>query len=422
MTSSSLIVLSILLCRLVLATNHQVANIKGGGSTFSLQPYSSASLDFGQMYQGFQVTPYDPSNSLTGQQNVASGKFNWGGSDVSITPDLANQGLVVLPAVAGGLLITYNIPNIPTPLKLSRTILPRIFDGTIFMWKDPRIVKDNPFLANYAGRIRIIRQSTSSGATINLRTFLTQLDVENGIIPSPHQNSSSLQTANNTLLAKSPSAAVIMIGAIPNTITYLNQYDAHDITTGSDSTVGSAWLEHKDGSYIAWSIKSVKAAIDGISPAIVQNLSFQDELIAYNSPAKGAYPLTLVSNFVINPRGISNSSTEIIATLKFLWLFLITPSYATRYDFVSLYNTPIGLRTLNYLKTITYPDSSTPVYGQSICDADVDGTYKNPCVHGTCSDPYPFQEATEVCICEFGYQNVNKNDCSEPTPIFMPGI
>ncbi|ORY33551.1 periplasmic binding protein-like II [Rhizoclosmatium globosum] len=368
MTSSSLVVLSILLCRVVLATNHQVANIKGGGSTFSLQPYSSASLDFGQMYQGFQVTPYDPSNSLTGQQNVASGKFNWGGSDVSITPDLANQGLVVLPAVAGGLLITYNIPNIPTPLKLSRTILPRIFDGTIFMWKDPRIVKDNPFLANYAGRIRIIRQSTSSGATINLRTFLTQLD-----------------TANNTLLAKSPSAAVIMIGAIPNTITYLNQYDAHDITTGSDSTVGSAWLEHKDGSYIAWSIKSVKAAIDGISPAIVQNLSNN-------------------------------------CHLKFLWLFLITPSYATRYDFVSLYNTPIGLRTLNYLKTITYPDSSTPVYGQSICDADVDGTYKNPCVHGTCSDPYPFQEETEVCICEFGYQNVNKNDCSEPTPIFMPGI
>ncbi|ORY37238.1 hypothetical protein BCR33DRAFT_466402 [Rhizoclosmatium globosum] len=66
--------------------------------------------------------------------------------------------------------------------------------------------------------------------------------------------------------------------------------------------------------------------------------------------------------------------------------------------------------------------NSAPMYGQSICDVDVDGTYKNPCIHGRCIDPYPFQAPDQVCVCDYGYQNVNKNDCSEPTPVFTPGF
>ncbi|KAJ3280543.1 hypothetical protein HDU79_011634, partial [Rhizoclosmatium sp. JEL0117] len=398
-----------------------VTVIKGGGTTFPQQPYSSAVADFNRLYQNVQAT-YNATNSQTGQQSVASGLLNWGGSDTDVQTSLAgSEKLVVLPAIAGGLLIAYNLPGYTDTLKLSRKVFPRIFDGKIQKWNDPMIVKDNPFLANNSASIRVIRQLASKGSTVNLSKFLVQLDAENGITPSPHSNTQTLQSIPSSLLAKNPAAINVLVGTISNTIGYLNQFEAQDAMLPSDSTVKAALIQHKDGSFIRWSGDSVKLAVTGIPDAIIQNISLQSNLIAYNLNVKGAYPLSLISNFALNPTNISSNPLEIIGTLKFLWMFLQNPLYANQYTYTSLTNTSMGYKTMNFLKTIKYSDGS-PIYGQSICDVDIDGTYKNPCIHGHCVDPLPFQAPDQVCICDHGYQNVNNNDCSEPTPVFIPGF
>ncbi|KAJ3282881.1 hypothetical protein HDU79_009599 [Rhizoclosmatium sp. JEL0117] len=415
MTFYNLIVVTV--CLLVYCVEATVTVIKGGGSTFPQQPYFSAVADFNRLYQNIQAT-YNATNSQTGQLSVGSGLINWGGSDTDIQTSLAGSDkLVVLPAIAGGLLIAYNLPGYSDTLKLSRTVLPRIFDGKIH----PLIVKDNPFLANNSAPIRVIRQQSSKGSSVNLLKFLVQLDTENGVSPSPHSNPQTLQSIPSSLLAKNPAAINVLVGTISNTLGYLNQFEAQDAMLPSDSTVKAALIQHKDGSFIPWSGDSVKIAVTGISDAVVGNTSLQTNLIAYNLNVKGAYPLSLISNFALNPTNISSNPLEIVGTLKFLWMFLQSPQFANEYTYTSLSNTTMGRKTLNFLKTVNYSDGS-PIYGLSICDVEVDGTYKKPCIHGHCIDPLPFQAPDQVCICDHGYQNVNNNDCSEQTPVFIPGF
>ncbi|KAJ3284571.1 hypothetical protein HDU79_008043 [Rhizoclosmatium sp. JEL0117] len=378
------------LCILVVfvSADPKDAIVKGGGSSFPLQPYSAALTDFNQIYQGVQAAPYLSGTSISAQQSVTLGTLNWAGSDVAIQP--GNPGIIALPAIAGGMVV----------------ILPRIFDGTIVEWNDARLLQDNPFLANITSRIRIVRQGPTSGGTINVSKFLAQIDIQHGINPSPFSNSKVLQSVANSLLGKNAPAVRIMVGAIPYTIGYLNQLDGQDAITTAGSTVQSALIQHQDGSFVGWSMEAVNIAVRSISTDTAQTSSVQDSnLIAYDSPAPGAYPLAVISNFVIKPTNISMNVMETIATLKFLWIFIQNPLYATNYTYGSIANTAAGLKTLNYLKTITYPDGVTPIYGQSICDIDVDGTYKNPCLHGHCIDPYPFQQPFQ-----------------EPTPLIIPGF
>ncbi|KAJ3071637.1 hypothetical protein HDU99_002376, partial [Rhizoclosmatium hyalinum] len=224
------------------------------------------------------------------------------------------------------MVVVYNLPGITTRVKLNRKILPRIFDGTIVEWNDTRLLQDNPFLANITSRIRIVRQGPTSGGTINVSKFLAQIDIQHGINPSPFSNSKVLQSVANSLLGKNAPAVSIMVGAIPYTIGYLNQLDGQDAITTAGSTVQSALIQHQDGSFVGWSMEAVNIAVRSISTDTAQSSSVQDSnLIAYDSPAPGAYPLAVISNFVIKPTNISMNVMETIATLKFLWIFIQNP-------------------------------------------------------------------------------------------------
>ncbi|ORY33537.1 periplasmic binding protein-like II [Rhizoclosmatium globosum] len=124
--------------------------ISSGGASFPEEAYSAAMTDFGATYSSeYRLKLYDTTDSTTGQRNVVNGQYNWGGSDFGVNSALTtpNAPIVALPAIAGGLVITCNLPGIKDQVKLSRTVLPRIFDGTITLWNDPLLIRDNPFLA-----------------------------------------------------------------------------------------------------------------------------------------------------------------------------------------------------------------------------------------------------------------------------------
>ncbi|KAJ3027801.1 UNVERIFIED_CONTAM: hypothetical protein HDU68_003084 [Siphonaria sp. JEL0065] len=399
----------------------QPAIITSGGSSFPLQPYTSAISAFNNLYYGVLADTYGATDSLTGQRSAMAGAVNWAGSDNAINPTISNNGtLVALPALAGAHIIAYNLPGIYTKVKFSRQVLPRIFDGTIVNWNDPQLLVENPFLANNTNRIRIIRKGPTSASTILLRGYFKGLDKSTGFktSPSPFDNVNVFTNIPNTLVGANSIATSVLISAIANTITYMNHFEAAAAINAAGSTVRSALLQHLDGSFIDWSVNSSKIVVDSVQNQ-ASNMNLANETISsIDLPAPGAYPLTIVSNFAINPNNISTSYVVTVATLKFLWMFVQTPSFVESSQYLSIFNTSLASRTLNYLKTITF--NGQQIYGQSICDVDIDGTYANPCVHGKCMDPLPFQAASTQCICDFGYQNVLNQDCSEPTPLFIP--
>ena len=306
--------------------------ISSGGASFPEEAYSAAMTDFGATYSSeYRLKLYDTTDSTTGQRNVVNGQYNWGGSDFGVNPALTtpNAPIVALPAIAGGLVITCNLPGIKDQVKLSRTVLPRIFDGTITLWNDPLLIRDNPFLASLnstQAKIKVIQRSATSGSSKALISILKLMDASTGFNPSPYSSPTFQLNVANSATAKTTIAAGIMVAGFPFTITYLNQIEAQDAVNTVASTTQMALVQHIDGSFIAWSPASVRAAISNIDANKIQSLNMSTGSVeAFDIPTAGAYPITMVSNFIINPQHISSEPHVTIGTLKFLWMFLQNP-------------------------------------------------------------------------------------------------
>ena len=118
--------------------------------------------------------------------------FAVNGSPLSTADYLFYKDLLSLPAIAGGVVPIYNIPELTNNpslyLILSRTSIANIFLGNIRYWNDPRILADNnnnaatkAVLATITKPIRVVvRQDSSAISTI----FASALSSFNPIQPT----------------------------------------------------------------------------------------------------------------------------------------------------------------------------------------------------------------------------------------------
>ncbi|KAJ3001781.1 UNVERIFIED_CONTAM: hypothetical protein HDU68_006641 [Siphonaria sp. JEL0065] len=224
----------------------------------------------------------------------------------------------------------------------------------------------------------------------------------------------------NSFTAATTASASIIVGSVPYTMTYLNQLEAKDLELASPTLTTTALIQHVNGDFVSWSTNAGQLAINSIEASVIRSLDAKTQALSViDTPVAGSYPWTIVSNFVINPTNISSDYMTTIWTLRFLWFFVVHPSYSTKNGFISIAGTDIGTEILSSLYNITFQGKQ--IYGLSVCDPQEDGTYKNPCVHGHCVNPYPWQDTSIQCQCDFGYQNVNEATCVEPAPFFYLG-
>ncbi|KAJ3031096.1 UNVERIFIED_CONTAM: hypothetical protein HDU68_006475 [Siphonaria sp. JEL0065] len=410
------------LIAVVIKLTQAQAVISGGGSTFSAPAFSSAIKEFNDLYSAsLKSIVYTPTDSATGMRSTFSGLYNFGGTDIAINIPPANGSYIVaIPVIAGGIINSYNLPGITQNVKLSRTVLPRIYDGTITQWNDPALLTDNPFLENIAKPITVVVRSAGSGASQNLVRGLGLMDLSTGYSTSPYLKPGFKLSIKNSILAATTASAAIIVGSVAYTFTYLNQLEADELESISQSTTTTALIQHLNGDYIGWSLDTGALAVSNINVSSVYNLDEKSQALnVMDVSVPGAYPWTIISNVAINPNNISSDYTSALWTLRFLWFFVTHPTFATKNGFVSVFNTTIGNHALHFLSDIAV--NGHTLYGQSVCDPQVDLTYKSPCRHGSCTHSYAFQEPSIQCVCEFGYQNINQGTCIEPAPFFIPG-
>ncbi|KAJ3263128.1 hypothetical protein HDU77_011230 [Chytriomyces hyalinus] len=395
--------------------------IKVGGASFPSVPYTLAARNFSS--ENPVTVAYSGSNSGTGQKNAFNGEFQVGASDVPISTSLygSNGTIIALPAIAGGLVVTYNVPGLPKglQLKFSRQVLPRIFDGSVSMWNDPLLVADNPSLAEKNAKIIVITRSSGSGSTIFFTKSLKLMDASSKYPSSPYENPKFTFSMNNSVMAATTDSAAVIVGSFPYTLTYLSQNEAAVAKASSNGDCSTALAQHLNGDFIPCNLNSLGLAVKNVPQDNIDSLNYNSEgLNTLDVDVPGAYPLTIISNFILRPSEISSDKAVTVWALKFIWYFISHPEFATSQTFVSLYQTPIGERTLSRISSITQRDEV--LYGKSVCDPLPDGSYLHPCVNGFCEDLNPFQDSSAQCTCEYGFGNYDHSDCSEVTPYFSP--
>ena len=86
--------------------------------------------------------------------------------------------LVQIPESAGPVCITYNLPDLKEPLKLSPKTLAGIYLGQIKTWQDAALKKDNAGVKLPNRPIIVAHRSDGSGTTNIFTTYLDKVSPE----------------------------------------------------------------------------------------------------------------------------------------------------------------------------------------------------------------------------------------------------
>jgi phosphate transport system substrate-binding protein len=153
-------------------------SLTGAGATFPAPVYGKWFSDYGQAH-GVQVN-YQSIGSGGGIQQVTAGTVDFGASDapMSAEEEAKVPGILQLPTVLGAVAVTYNLPGLAPPLKLSGPVLAGIFAGKVTKWNDPAIAADNPGAALPATNIAVVHRSDGSGTTYVWVDYLAKVSPE----------------------------------------------------------------------------------------------------------------------------------------------------------------------------------------------------------------------------------------------------
>jgi phosphate transport system substrate-binding protein len=153
--------------------------IIGAGSSFIYPIMGHWIADYSKNRPGVRIN-YQSIGSGGGIRQVKEGTVDFGASDAALDDhELESMPpLLQIPAIAGPVCITYNLPELKDPLRLSGTTLAKLFLGEIKTWQDPAIRKDNPNLSLHTHSVIIVHRADGSGTTNIFTNYLAKVSPE----------------------------------------------------------------------------------------------------------------------------------------------------------------------------------------------------------------------------------------------------
>ncbi|HEY5778103.1 MAG TPA: phosphate ABC transporter substrate-binding protein PstS, partial [Terrimicrobiaceae bacterium] len=150
----------------ILADFARAQQLSGAGASFPAPLYQRWAVEYNKLHPDVQVN-YQSVGSGAGVKQFNQGTVDFAASDAAMSDDeiaKVKQGVVMIPATAGSIVIAYNLPEVKD-LKLSRDAYVGIFLGKIKKWNDPAIAKDNPDEKLPDLPINVAFRSDGSGTT-----------------------------------------------------------------------------------------------------------------------------------------------------------------------------------------------------------------------------------------------------------------
>jgi phosphate transport system substrate-binding protein len=154
--------------------------LNGAGATFPYVIYSKW-FDVYHQKTGIEFN-YQSIGSGGGIKQVTEGTVDFGASDASLTDEQLKvvkekQGTDVLhiPTVMGAVVVSYNLPEIGTGLRLTPETVAGIYLGDITRWNDPKIAESNPGKNLPDEAIIVAHRSDGSGTTNIFTDYLTKV-------------------------------------------------------------------------------------------------------------------------------------------------------------------------------------------------------------------------------------------------------
>lgn len=279
------------------------AQIRGSGSTFAAQLYSSWSQTLTK--SASDGVTYEPTGSTAGIKAIQDRSSDFGATDTPLTRAALDQsGLIQFPTAIGGVVILTNIPGIGSDkIKLDGSVLASIYAGQIKQWNDPALKALNPELALPALPIVPIFRDSGSGTS---NVFTTYLSKVNPTFKTAIGVTSNLKIASGKG-GKSSADMTKLLQSTVGSITYL------DYAFAADLGLPMVQLKNQWGKFVNANIESMQLAMraaDWEKLQIDQNPTFEMDITDAGCP--GCWPIANLTYVLVSVRGKSDKSVKVL--------------------------------------------------------------------------------------------------------------
>lgn len=147
--------------------------LQGSGATFPAPLYKRWFLEYYKAHPEVRVN-YTPIGSGAGIRQFTGGYVLFGASDAGMSKgEIAtfneshphSDGVYLLPMTAGVIVLSYNLPGVTEPIRLSREAYVKIFLREISNWTDDAIARTNPGAKLPDLDITVVTRADSSGTS-----------------------------------------------------------------------------------------------------------------------------------------------------------------------------------------------------------------------------------------------------------------
>jgi len=299
-------------------TNSSPSTLTGAGSTLVAPLLTKWQGEYSSAHN--VTVTYGAIGSGGGIQAVTDRTVDFGASDAPMSSDQASacKGCVQIPWALAATTLSYNLPGLTKPLRLSGPVIAAMFLGQITKWNDPRITSLNPGVNLPPTNVITVHRSDPSGDTYAFSNYLAHV--------SPQAKS---QLGVTTLVAWPNGTAAKGNSGVAQTILQ-NKGSIGYIAIGQaiGSKLTYALVQNSAGQFVKPSTSSIAAAAKTAHFASDNSASIVDP----PASAKGAYPVSTFT-YVIVPK----SSAKLSALQKFIDYAVTTGQQdATTFDFAPL--------------------------------------------------------------------------------------
>ena len=261
--------------------NSTQVEIVGAGSTFVYPLMTKWIEGFRQQNSGVRVN-YQAVGSSRGIEQLQKGLVDFGASDVALDDKALKSTTSVLqiPESAGAVCITYNLPSLKQPLRLTPKALAGIFLGTIKTWQDPEIGRSNPGADFPSGAIVVARRTDGSGTTDMFTTYLS-------IVSQEWQKQAGKGMSVQWPVGLGGKGNEGVAGVVEQSLGAIGYVE---LTYALDNHMPVAEVQNAAGKFVAPSPKSASAAIAAFAIKIAADV--RAPIVNPPASAPEAYPIS----------------------------------------------------------------------------------------------------------------------------------
>jgi len=275
--------------------------ITGAGSTFIYPVMTQWVEAFRGTHQQVKIN-YQSIGSGGGIQQLKSGLVDFGASDAALDDEQlkAMPSVVQIPESAGPVCITYNLPELHSPLKLSGATLAGIYLGKIKTWHDAAIAKENPGVTLPKYNIVVAHRSEGSGTTNIFTTYLAKVSPE-----WEKQAGKGISIKWPAGIGGKGSEGVTgVVKQTPGGIGYV------ELAYAKQNNLAVALVKNKAGKWVEPSADGTTAAIQAFGTELAQDV--RTPIVDPPASATEAYPISGLTFLMIPKEGKNAQKTQIL--------------------------------------------------------------------------------------------------------------